>query len=117
MAGGLVGIAVGGRRVWVGLGVLVAGGRTVFVKVDRGWSVRAVNVMKTRGVGVEVGVRVGVRVGVPVGLGISEAVAVGAVAVGNGPSRASDVSARAVPVLFASRCCRAASGARRLTIA
>lgn len=100
----MVGTAVGGRRVGVGLGVLVEGGRGVFVNVARGSLVRAVTVMNTRGVAVAVGVRVGVRVGVSVGLGISEAVAVGAVEVGKGPSRACEVSARAVRVRIAFRC-------------
>ena len=97
----------------MGLGVLVAGGRGVLVKVTRGWLVRAVNVMNVIGVEVGVRVRVGVRVGVQVGLEISEAVAVGAVDVGKGPSRACAVSARAVRVLFASRCSPAASGDSR----
>ena len=94
----------------MGLGVLVAGGRGVLVTVARGSLVRAVNVMNTSGVAVGVRVRVGVRVGVQVGLGMSEAVAVGAVEVGKGPSRASDVSASAVRVLLACLCRFDASG-------
>jgi hypothetical protein len=89
--------------VRVGLGELVAEGRGVFVNVARGKSVRAVMVMNGIGVAVEVGVRVGVRVGVQVEVKISEAVALGAVDVGKGPSRDCEVSARAVPVLLASR--------------
>ena len=83
------------------------------VKVTRGWLVRAVKLMRGTGVWVGVRVRVGVRVGVQVGLEMSVAVAVGAVDVGKGPSRACAVSARAVRVLFASRCSPAASGDSR----
>ena len=87
-----------------GLGVAVAGGRGVLVNVGRGWLVRAVKVTITTGVAVGVGVRVGVRVGVQVGVKTSVDVAVGSVEVGNGPSRACEVSARAVRVLRASCC-------------
>ena len=86
----------------VGLGVAVAGGRGVLVNVGRGWLVRDVKVTITTGVAVGVSVRVGVRVGVQVGVKISVAVAVGSVEVGKGPSRACEVSARAVRVLLAS---------------
>jgi hypothetical protein len=100
-------VVAGGRGVLVGrggLGVAVAGGRGVLLKVGRGWLVRAVKVTITTGVAVGVGVRVGVRVGVQVGVKISVAVAVGRVEVGKGPSRAWEVSARAVRVLRASCC-------------
>ena len=100
--GQVYGYVVGGTRVRVGLGVAVAGGRGVLVNVDRGWLVRAVKVTITAVVAVGVGVRVGVRVGVQVGVKISVAVAVGSVEVGKGPSRACEVSARAVRVLLAS---------------
>ena len=107
------GYVVGGMRVRVGLGVAVAGGRGVLVNVARGWLVRAVKVTNTRGVAVGVGVRVGVRVGVQVGVKTSVAVTVGSVEVGNGPSRACEVSARAVRVLLASCCEFAAPGDSR----
>ena len=115
MGGGTVGgtgefVGRGGTGVRVGLGVLVAGGRGVLVNVARGSRVRAVTVMNTSGVAVGVRVRVGVRVGVQVGLGMAEAVALGAVALGKGPSRALDVSASAVRVLLACLCRFDASG-------
>jgi hypothetical protein len=111
VAGGtrvLVGLGGCGVRVRVGRGVQVGGRTGVFVFVGRAAIVRAVKVTNTCGVAVEVGVRVGVRVGVEVGEGISDAVGVGAVEVGNGPSSACAVSASAVRVLFASlRACTA----------
>ena len=119
MVGGAVGgtgVLVGGTCVRVGMRVLVAGGRGVFVKVALGTVVRAVSVMNATGVVVEVAVRVGVRVGVQVGLGIREAVAVGAVGVGKGPSRDWEVSASAVRVLLASRCRPVASCGSREVI-
>jgi hypothetical protein len=100
-----------------GTGVRVRVGRGVLVNVARGSRVRAVKVM--RGTGVVVGVRVlvAVRVGVDVGDGISEAVCVGAVEVGKGPSSASEVSATAVRVLFARRSAAAGSGDSRVASA
>ena len=88
----------------------VAVGGGVLVNVARDSRVRAVKVTNTSGVAVGVRVRVGVRVEVPVGPGVSEGVALGAVAVGKGPSRACEVSASAVRVLLAPRCRFAASG-------
>jgi len=59
------------------------------------------NVALRKGVGVLEGRGVVVCVGVKVLVGVFEAVAVGAVAVGNGPRSALSVIARAVLVLFA----------------
>lgn len=113
---GSVGTAVGGTRVVVGragTAVRVRVGLAVFVNVARTARVRAVKVMNTCGVAVGVRVRVGVGVGVSLGPGVFEAVAVGAVAVGKGPSRACEVSASAVRVLLAPWCRSAASGDSR----
>ena len=72
--------------------------------VSRGSRVRRVAVTGKVVVGVGVRVLDGVAVGiVDVMVGVSVGVCVGAVDVGNGPRSASDVSARAVLVLFAVR--------------
>ena len=63
-------------------------GRGVFVNVTRVEMMRGVSVMNSNGVAVGVRVRVGVSVGVKVWEGVSDAVWVGAVEVGNGPSSA-----------------------------
>ena len=66
-----------------------------------GCFVRGVEVSKITRVGVLEGVWVGVGEGVNVTVGLNEAVDVGTVAVGNGPSRERAVSAMAVFVLAA----------------
>ena len=83
-----------GEGAWV----LVGGGKGVLVRVGRGALVPEVNVTTGISEGVCVGVGEGVRVNVDVWDGILEGVDVGAVEVGNGPSRAWEVSAMAVRV-------------------
>jgi hypothetical protein len=111
------GTDVGGMDVG-GAEVLVACTRVGATRVDVGWGVDVEAMTPvalgpgSRVRGVEVGSMVGVSEGVIVDEGVavgivgvmvgrSDAVAVGTVDVGNGPSRASDVNARAVLVLFA----------------
>jgi hypothetical protein len=60
--------------------------------------------MKIKRVAVAVGMVEGVSVGMGVSVGVFDAVGVGPVGVGKGPSSAAEVSARAVRVLFALRC-------------
>lgn len=84
------------------VGRIVGRGRGVLVCVGRASGVRSVRVKYTKGVRVRVGTKVGVWLAVGVGEGISEAVAVGAVEVGKGPSSACDVPASAVLVPIAS---------------
>jgi hypothetical protein len=111
------GTAVGGTEVLVGATLVFVG----FATVEVGCTAGSVEVLPAVGkrlgtrvrevaVGINVPVGEGVRVteGVAVGIvevmvGMSEAVTVGAVDVGNGPRRASDVNARAVLVLLALR--------------
>ena len=71
------------------------------VKVGRGNLVCVMSVCASKGISVGEGVRVGVRVTVGVIEGVSEAVALGAVEVGKGPSNTCAVNAIAVRVLFA----------------
>ena len=82
----------------VGARVLVGRGKGVLVRVARGALVPEVNVTIGIREGVCVGVREGVRVTVDVSDGVFDGVEVGAVDVGNGPSRACEVSAIAVRV-------------------
>ena len=64
----------------------------------RGTRVRGVGVLIKKRKGVRVGVLLGVTVGVGVMVGVFEAVVVGRVPVGKGPSRASEVNATDVRV-------------------
>ena len=94
-------VFVRGTEVRVGL-TDVGANVEMPVAVAPGWWVRDVAVGRKVAVGVGVRVEVGVGVGiVEVMVGISDGVCVGTVEVGNGPSRASDVSASAVLVLAA----------------
>jgi hypothetical protein len=111
----LVGAAVGGAEVLVGASFVfvglapvevgcTTGGVDVFPAVGKRLGTRVREVAVEMNVEVGEGVRVteGVAVGiVEVMVGMSEAVTVGAVDVGNGPRRASEVKARAVFVLLA----------------
>ena len=93
-------------RVWLGM----SGGVGVRVRVALGMPVRNVPVAGTKGVRLGVVDEVGVRLAVGVMVRVFDAVGVGRVAVGKGPTSAWEVSAIAVLVLLALVCWPALSG-------
>ena len=94
------GVFVRGTEVCLGLRRVEVGAKVETpVAVSPGWRVRRVGVNGNVAVGDGVRVAEGVGVGmVEVMVGVPEGVCVGTVEVGNGPSRASEVSASAVLV-------------------
>ena len=111
VAEGGTGVREGRTRVLVGM---IRVGIGVEVCDARGCTVRGVKVGTSDGVGLGVRVTEGVAEGrVDVTVGVLEAVGVGTVAVGNGPSREPAVRAMAVFVLLAFCSSSAFRGVRR----